>query len=221
MHPRELDHRHQLDVRDAKVHQVVEPCDGRLESAGRGERADVQLVRHGGVLRWRLPARVGPCEGRVVHAARGAVNARRLPGGSRVGKRLTAVEAQCVGGVRAHAGQVDGPPATRTQLHLDPPAFHDQLHSVGIWRPYTECGHRSSRALPSTTHDEQGPQEQGRGQRLGRDAVAHSGPVLRHPVLRTPFCHQQAGPVTVPLVHCRLPKRCAAGGTAVAFSLAP
>ena len=86
---RELGDRHQLDRRDAQVHQLREMGDDRLEGAGAGERSDVELVEDD-VRELVAPERlVGPGERpridhhrRSVHAlgleARGGVRAIAL-----------------------------------------------------------------------------------------------------------------------------------------------
>jgi len=71
--------RHELDVRHAQPHEMVEALDrGGVRALGR-ERADVDLVEDGGGERGRLETRVAPRERRVVDDARGAEDPVRLP----------------------------------------------------------------------------------------------------------------------------------------------
>src|SRR4029434_443954 len=87
--PGELIDGHELNVRDAEVHQVIEPRDGGLEGPGRGEGPDMEFVQDGGGERPRLPTLVLPREGLVLDHPRGAVHPRRLPRRTGVGQRLT------------------------------------------------------------------------------------------------------------------------------------
>ena len=57
---RELGDRHDFDRRDPEHGEVVELRDGRGEGAGRGERADVELVEHRVAQRHRLESVVAP-----------------------------------------------------------------------------------------------------------------------------------------------------------------
>jgi hypothetical protein len=57
---RELRDRHQLDVGDAQVDQVVEPSIAASKVPSRREGADVELVDHGRRQRRRPPAAVAP-----------------------------------------------------------------------------------------------------------------------------------------------------------------
>ena len=52
--------RHHLDEVDAEIDQVVQLVDGRIESAGRREGADVQLVDHRALHRAAGPVAVRP-----------------------------------------------------------------------------------------------------------------------------------------------------------------
>jgi hypothetical protein len=66
-------------VGNAEVDQVIETFSRRLKRPSRRERADVQLIEHGGRYRLRLPAHVSPREGAVIEDPRGAVHPMWLP----------------------------------------------------------------------------------------------------------------------------------------------
>ena len=153
---RERGDRHQLDQVDAELAQVVQPFDGRVEGALRGEGADVQLVED-------RPGSGGPARRRTRRSRRGHDRARPvrpvgLPPRPRVGQRRAAVQAEGVVGP-AGAARRRVPPAVvgrphrvpSPATHLDRPAAGAQTRD-GVSRP-TRCGtgaagrpHRVARA---------------------------------------------------------------------------
>src|SRR6185295_5402749 len=59
-------HRHQLDMTDAEVNQIIEFIDGRDEGSFRCEGSDMKLVDRGGRKRRRLPSSIRPRKGSVI-----------------------------------------------------------------------------------------------------------------------------------------------------------
>src|SRR5690348_14008817 len=90
----ELVHGHELNMRNAQVHQMVETLDSAQECAIRSKCSDVQFVNHGAGERARLPVRVGPTKPGVIDKLRGTVDALWLKRGPRVGDRLAGIELQ-------------------------------------------------------------------------------------------------------------------------------
>ncbi len=140
--------RHQLDRVHAEVTQVVQPPDGGVEGALRGERADVQLVDHRSVQRPAPPARVGPAERGVIIGAAQPLDAERLPQRPRVGQHLTAVDAEAVVDAGRHVRHLRAPPAGARpggglQAHrIAPPRdLHLDLAGSGR-RPHAERAHQ-------------------------------------------------------------------------------
>ena len=131
----ELRHRHQLDVRHAQGHQMVEARDGAVERASERERADVELVDEPGPERGRPPLPVRPQELGMVHESGRAVNSRRLPGRSWIW-HPTAVDDE---GVRTPGSSlgVDLPPIARPGSHRPAPAEGFQLDGLSAGRPDT------------------------------------------------------------------------------------
>ena len=104
-HAGELLHRHQLDVRDAELDEMVEPLDRAGERALGAERADVQLVEHAARQRRRPPAaRRSTQTPRGRPAREQPCTPCRLPGRARVGARRPAVERERVVDVRRRRG---------------------------------------------------------------------------------------------------------------------
>ena len=90
---REFGNRHQLDVRDAELGQMVEAIDRRIEGSRRREGANMQLIHDRGIERRGIPAGVGPGEVGMIDDARAAVHAVRLRLRARIGqRRFSAVE---------------------------------------------------------------------------------------------------------------------------------
>src|SRR5271157_894519 len=83
----ELGNRHQLDVGDAEVDEVVQPIDGGLERALGSEGSNVQLVDDAGGKRRSMPSSVSPGEWVVIVEARRAVDSIGLPRAARIGVR--------------------------------------------------------------------------------------------------------------------------------------
>ncbi len=73
----ELGHGHELNGGNAESRQVVQPLNGRIESACRGERADVQFIDDIAVQGKAAPVAVCPFKGRI-HDQRRTVNAPGL-----------------------------------------------------------------------------------------------------------------------------------------------
>ena len=64
-------HRHQLDMSDAELDQMVELIDGADEGSFRCEGADMKLVDHGGRKRRRLPPSIRPAKSVVIDGREG------------------------------------------------------------------------------------------------------------------------------------------------------
>ncbi len=147
----ELRHRHQLQVSDAEFGQVVEPVDHAVESARRGEGADVDLLDHRRSQWRRLPASVVPDETGMIQPARRAVYALRLPGGARIGERAVAVDAEGIVAAVHHPRGLQRPPAVRPAIHWHAAATALQFDLMRLGGPHANGGHgvsssRSSRA---------------------------------------------------------------------------
>ncbi len=127
--------RHDLDERDAEIHQVVELLDRRVERAGLGERADVQLVDHSARQRPARPALVGPLEGVPVDARR-LVHAARLPQRPRIRIRLALDDERVVRARRRFDVRV---PPVAVALHLVVGPVDAHVHRLGRRRPDREA----------------------------------------------------------------------------------
>ena len=67
--PREGRHRHQFDMRDAEILEIIKLVDRRVERAFRSERSHVQFVDHRTGERRRLKPGIGPRKRTlIVHA---------------------------------------------------------------------------------------------------------------------------------------------------------
>ncbi len=137
----------QLDGVDAERHQVVEPFDGGVEGAGRGERADVQLVEDAPGQRQPSPGTVRPAEQGVVDEPGATVDALGLIGGARVRQFVDlAVDQVGVLGAVARNGHVHPPPTAVVGQHLVDgfvaTSIGDHTYRLRLWHPDAESAHR-------------------------------------------------------------------------------
>ncbi|CAB4934707.1 unannotated protein [freshwater metagenome] len=147
-------HRQQLDEADAEGHQVVQPGDGRVEGAGLGERAHVQLVDHAAGQRPPGPGPVHPAvrggveaAGRPVHAVGLAASSGVRSGGGGV------VEQEAVVGLR-RGGHGRPPPPVVVPGHLVDGAVQLQADPLGQRRPDGELGRLGAHGPSSVLHEE-------------------------------------------------------------------
>src|SRR5687768_16753811 len=77
--PEEFRHRHQLDMCDAKLHQIIETLDDPIERAFRRKCSDMQFVDDCGGQWFRLPMLVGPRKNSMVDVTGRTMNTLRLP----------------------------------------------------------------------------------------------------------------------------------------------
>jgi hypothetical protein len=142
-------HRHQLDRVHAQVTQVIQPPDGVVERALRGERAEMQLVDHRSVQRPAPPARVRPAECGVVIGAAQPLDAERLPQRPGVWQHLAVIEPEAVVDAAGHVRHVRAPPAGaapgRLLVHRIAPPGDLDLDLTGRRGPHAERPHQ---ALP-------------------------------------------------------------------------
>src|SRR6185436_4165462 len=171
-----------------QLDQVVESPDRGVEGAGRGERADVQLVDHRAGKVVAGPPGVLPREVVGVEPAR-LVRAVRLPPGPRVGQRLlVVVQQETVVAARQRLCYVCPPPAIRPRFEIccaaSPPGHPRVMHGRAgfVWfgyrdphpggpgRPYADLWHQDSSASNSATGY------------WPRASATHTLPVWREPV---------------------------------------
>ena len=74
MTPGEFIHRHQFDMRDSQVDEVIEMRDDPLAGSILRKRADVQLVHDSLVKGGHAPLVMSPSKLIVIHQARGTGN---------------------------------------------------------------------------------------------------------------------------------------------------
>ena len=74
----ERGYRHQFHMRYTKVHQIIQPGNGRIQRSFGRERPNVQLIDHATRERRRLKFRVAPGKRILVIEARHPMNAIRL-----------------------------------------------------------------------------------------------------------------------------------------------
>src|SRR5690242_1843310 len=109
--------RHQFDVRNAKLNQMIQLFNCRIKCARRGECSDVEFVNDGLRQRRCLEAGVGPFELAVNHKTGKPVNSIGLPRRARVGKRSIAVEKKPVMFVGGGRLDFSPPPTVIATLH--------------------------------------------------------------------------------------------------------
>ncbi len=138
--------RHHLDEIHAELDQVVELVDRRVESAGRGEGSDVQLVDHRALRRAAGPAGVG--RRRALPQLRALVHSLGLTGGPRVGQWCrVVVEQESVARVGGDVGGGSPPPVLAAD-HRRYRAVDVEAHGVRFRRPDREFRHRRAPAVP-------------------------------------------------------------------------
>jgi hypothetical protein len=134
--------RQHFDQVDAQVGEVVEALDRGVERAGRGERADVQLVEDAAGQLAAGPGLVCPDVPAAVVEPGGAVHAAGLPAGARVGQRgLVVAEQEGVGGPRLRSRHVGVPPAGVAGGHGMGGPVHQYANPVVQRCPHREVSH--------------------------------------------------------------------------------
>src|SRR5690348_13701455 len=136
-----LIYRHELDVRDAEIAEIVKAFDDACEGSGGSECTYVQFVNDGARKRARLPGCVGPLERVTIDQARWTMHAAGLIGRARIGERITLIEDEGVIGARTGVFHSSLPPTTVGELHGMIGASHANGYRPGTRRPDFECVH--------------------------------------------------------------------------------
>ena len=141
---RELRHRHQLEMRDPEIDQMVQAVDGCVERPLSRECADVQLVDHRVGQRWSLPSLIAPAKRAMIHEPRRSVHAERLRGRSRIRQRRATVKHEPVLDLRARLGERRPPPSAVVSHHRHTLAAPLHLHRARGRGPHLERARRFS-----------------------------------------------------------------------------
>ena len=138
---RKFSDRHQFDMGDSQVSQIIQALDRAFESADFRKRADVQLIDNGGRKRRSLPVAIGPPECGMIDPSRRSMNAIRLPRRAWIGQWAIAIECEGIIRPRARQAIVSAPPQVIGGLHTDRVAARAQLNRMGMRRPYADFAH--------------------------------------------------------------------------------
>jgi hypothetical protein len=139
--PRELVHRHQLNVGNAEIDQVIETFDGRLEGSPWSEGPDMQFVHNRCGEGSRLPALVLPGKCLVIDHPGGTVDSIRLPGGTRVWQGLAVVEDESIITAWPGDGDIGRPPAALTNCEREALATNLYVDLLGHRGPHAKRRH--------------------------------------------------------------------------------
>ena len=139
---RELRHRHELDGVDAERGEVGEALDDPVKRSGGGERARVQLIKHGALERHAFPAGIGPHVRAVIDNLGQAQHAIGLRCGARVRTDLASIEREAVARAGTCAEIRDLPPASITWRHRDLATVSHQIDPATFGRPDREPVHQ-------------------------------------------------------------------------------
>ena len=127
-------HRHQPEVGDPQVLQVIQARRDPVERPLRRERPHVEFVHRGPGEGFGYEPRVGPGERRVIHRLRGTVDSAGLARGAGIGKRRPPVEREGVFGSGRDGGR-RRPPSPAGPFHVEPPLPQRESHRVRAGGP--------------------------------------------------------------------------------------
>ena len=113
---RELRDRHQRDMRNTEMGQMIEPLNCRLKGSCRCKGADMKLVEYGSRKRLCLPVPIGPRKCAVIDGDRRTANPARLAGRARIRQWFAAVESKSIFGIRG-GSSFRKPPAAFAGRH--------------------------------------------------------------------------------------------------------